>query len=352
MQIAETQREVCSPNPFVGAVLVKDGVVLSTGYTLAYGGDHAEVQAIKHSLADPTGSDLYVTLEPCCHFGRTPPCTDAIIKAGIANVYAGVKDPNELVNGKGFVALKQAGINVEYPFFEEEICEQLEFYLHYITTKRPFVILKNAVSLDGKVAANNGTSRWISNEMSRNYVHQLRHNVDAILTTINTVQLDNPTLNVRLQAVKKQPVRLILDTNLQIDLSSNICQTACNQKTIIFCSKAVGNSAKSDALQQLQIEIIPVDIIQEATLDILQILTILGSRRISSVLIEAGATLATYLLRNRLINKFYCFVCPKIIGGDRNLFSELGIQDISQHIPLEDVKIEVLDDNVLFVGRF
>jgi len=350
MQIAETQREVCSPNPFVGAVLVKDGVVLSTGYTLAYGGDHAEVQAIKKCEASTTGVDLYVTLEPCCHFGKTPPCTDAIIKAGIVNVYAGIKDPNELVNGKGFATLKQAGINVEYPFCEEAIREQLEFYLHYITTKRPFVILKNAVSLDGKIAANNGTARWISNEGARNYVHRLRHNVDAILTTINTVQIDNPTLNVRLQAVKKQPVRVILDANLQIDLNSNICQTACKQKTIIFYSKAVGNSAKRDALQQLQIETVAVDIIQEDTLDILQILNILGSRRINSVMVEAGATLATFLLRNRLINKFYCFVCPKIIGGGRNLFTELGIQDISQHIPLECVKIEVIDDNVLFVG--
>jgi len=350
IKIAETDREVCSPNPFVGAVLIKDGKTLSTGYTQAYGGDHAEVQAINKSEFTPEGADLYVTLEPCCHFGKTPPCTDAIINAKIKNVYAGIPDPNPRVNTQGFQALQNAGIHVEYPFFEEEIKEQLQYYLKWITTQKPFVILKNAISLDGKIAADNGSSRWISGEQSRLRVHQLRHQVDAILTTINTVKADNPALNVRLEVVKKQPIRIILDPLLQMPLESNICQTTNTQKTIIFYDEAQDDTQKIATLQTKQIETIGISNIKEGILDFSQILTILGSKKVISIMVEAGTTLNSYLLQNGYIDQMFLFICPKILGGRRGVFDALSAKDISESISFKRCKYEQIGEDMLVVG--
>jgi len=350
IQIAETQREVCSPNPFVGAVIVKNGEVLSTGWTQAYGGDHAEVQAIKKCSTDPENADLYVTLEPCSHFGKTPPCTDAIIRSGIKNVYAGIPDPNQRVNGQGFTALKNAGIHVEYPFFPEIIMQQLEYYLKWITTGIPFVILKNAISLDGKIATDNGNSRWISGEQSRQRVHMLRQRVDAVLTTINTVKADNPTLNVRLDEVKKHPIRIVLDPQLEISLESNICQTSQIYRTFIFYCESCAETQKNDALQSLQIETFSVPINSDGLLDFAQILTILGDKKITSVLVESGTTLNSYLLQNNLIDQVYFFICPKILGGHRGVFGSLQITDMPQSITISHYKYEIIGEDVLVVG--
>jgi len=351
IQVAETDREVCSPNPFVGAVLVKDDKIIGTGWTQAYGGDHAEVQAIKKCETTPEGADLYVTLEPCCHYGKTPPCTEAIIKAGIKNVYAGIPDPNPRVDGQGFSALRDAGIHVEYPFFEESIQEQLQYYLKWITTGKPFVIQKNAISLDGKIAADNGSSRWISGEQSRQRVHMLRHQVDAVLTTINTVKADNPTLNVRLDVVKKQPIRVIFDAHLQIPLESNIYQTADIYKTIIFYDETSKDTQKVSTLQSKQIETIAVSANNDGLLDFAQILGVLGSKKVTSVLVEAGTTLNSYLLRNGFIDQMYLFICPKILGGHRGVFNAIDITDMSEVINVSQCKYEQVGEDMLVIGE-
>ena len=274
IELAEQGRGKTSPNPFVGAVVVKEGKVIGTGFTKPYGDDHAEVQALKNCIESPQGADLYVTLEPCSHYGKTPPCAEAIIKAGIKNVYAGIRDPNPKVDGNGFETLRQANVNVEYPFCENIISKQLEYYLHWVVTGKPFVILKNAVSLDGKIAANNGSSKWITNELSRNKVHQLRHEVDAVVTTINTVKQDNPILNVRLDEVYKHPIRVILDPHIEIDPNSNICKTASEYQTIIFYDNKMKLEAKHCELAK-QSSLLPVNC-EASLLDFDEILTALG----------------------------------------------------------------------------
>jgi len=353
ISVAETNRCLTSPNPFVGAVLVKDGIVLSSGWTQNYGADHAEVQAIKKSTTDPSGADLYVTLEPCCHFGKTPPCTQAIIDAGIKNVYAGISDPNPKVNGKGFEILKNAGINVEYPYFKDEISRQLEFYLKWISTGLPFVITKSAVSLDGKISTENNSSKWISNKESRKRVHELRQQVDAVLTTINTVQKDDPMLNVRLENHLKNPIRIILDPRLQISINYQICQSANVIKTIIFYDKNFQDaSLKLSEIEKFQIEAIPVSCQpdDEFHLNFQEILHIMGQQKICSILIEAGSNLNSFLVKNRYIDKVYYFISPKFLGGNKTVLHELGIEDITEQICLKGTKIEIIEEDVLVSG--
>jgi len=339
----------CSPNPAVGAVVVKSGRIIGEGFTQPYGGDHAEVQAIKNCTEDTEGADLYVTLEPCSHFGKTPPCVDFIYKAKIANVYAGIKDPNPKVDGKGFFMLKVAGINVEYPFYEEIIKKQLEYYLTWVQKKKPFVIMKNAVSLDGKIASKNGDSKWITSEASLKRVHALRNEVDAILTTINTVKKDNPMLNVRLDMVNKQPLRVVLDPFLEIEIQSNLCQTAETFKTIIFYDKNLVKKEKIDILNEKKINTIPVSANDEY-LNIDEILFYLGEMKILSVLVEAGTKLNSYLLKNQYVNKLFYFLSPKILGGDKNVFDSLNIVDMKNQIKIYDANIEVIENDVLFIG--
>ena len=354
IKIAENQRCVTAPNPFVGAVIVKDDRIISSGWTQSYGNDHAEVQAIKNSTEDTAGADLYVTLEPCCHIGKTPPCTDAVIKAGIKNVYIGITDPNPKVSGKGIKILKNAGINVEYPFFEKEVSNQLEFYLKWIKTGLPFVIMKNAVSLDGKIAAENGTSKWITGEGSRKMVHELRQQVDAVLTTINTVKKDDPILNVRLENKIKDPMRIILDPMLEIDPNSQICKTAEIIKTIIFYDKNCKiDNFKLSKIQNLCIELIPV-ICEEkhnTHLNFQEILKILGEKKITSVMVEAGQQLNSYLFKNCQIDKLYYFIAPKFLGGNKNVLNNLDLNDINEQITLTDIIIKTIESDVLVVGK-
>ena len=286
IEIAENGRGKCSPNPFVGAVIVKNDTIIAEGFTQPCGFDHAEIQALKKCGEGSAGADLYVSLEPCAHYGKTPPCAEAIIKAGIVNVYAGIQDPNPKVNGKGFSMLKQAGINVEFGFFENHIKKQLEYYLTWVQTRKPFVMMKNAVSLDGRIAAENGNSKWITNDKSRQIVHELRNEVDAVLTTINTVVKDNPTLNVRLKDVYKHPLRVILDPLLEINLHSIVCQTAKEYQTVIFYDKNCSPSEKIEKLHSLSVTTIPVSAHKDK-LNFDEILLALGSLNISSLLIES-----------------------------------------------------------------
>ena len=350
ISIAENAKGKCSPNPPVGAVIVANDIVIATGHTQRCGQDHAEVQAIKNMPKNTsTHTELYVTLEPCSHFGKTPPCTQAIIQAGIKNVYAATKDPNPKVNGKGFELLQKAGINVSYPHCEDIVRKQLEYYIKWIETKKPFIILKNATSIDGKIATNCGNSKWITSERAREKVHQLRSEVDAVITTINTVKTDNPTLNARTPSATKQPIRVILDTKLEIDPQSNICKTAKDYQTIVFYDSKLHEKTKITLLEQLSIKTIPVTAHKEL-LNIDEILTILGAQNITSILVEAGTTLNSYLLKNKYIDKIYYFIAPKILGGTKNAYDDLGIEKWDKQIKLNDIKHEIIDEDILLIG--
>ena len=380
IELAEQARGKCSPNPFVGAVIVKDGRIIGSGFTQKYGSDHAEVQAIKNSTESCTGADIYVTLEPCSHYGKTPPCAKTIIESGISKVYYGISDPNPLVAGKGRQMLLDAGIEVEHGFCADVITQQLEYYLTYITKQRPFVFLKSGVTLDGRIAAKDGTSRWISCEESRTMTHELRMEADALITGIGTVKKDNPLLNVRLPKPYKQPVRIILDSKLSIPLISQIVATATEQETLIFMSAGHSNPAKEKALAELGLEIIKIPSAVEqdadpaqtrtptveqdavpaqtkspakhspAYLDLNLVLTELYNRKISVVMVEAGSRVNTSFLKAGLVDKLYMFIAPKLLGGDHFAWHDIGIENIEQALNLRDMQTKQVGADTLFTG--
>ena len=347
--LAETSRGKTSPNPFVGCVIVKDGKIVGEGSTQPYGCDHAEIQAIKMAGKNCRNAEMYVTLEPCAHFGKTPPCVDAIKKNGISAVYAGILDPNPLVNGKGFHKLKKAGIHVEYGYWKEKITKQLEYYLTSVKKHRPFIIIKNAVSLDGNIATSASKSKWITSQASRKRVHALRDEVDAVITGINTVLCDDPMLNVRLENKNKDPLRIILDSSLRIPFKSQIVQTAKEIKTMVITSIDTITAPKEEKLKQKGVEILKIDNTKTG-LDLLQLIQYLHKKKISSIMIEAGAELSSSFIKSGMVDKYFYFIAPKIIGGNKSVFSEYKINEVEDSIKLKIDSIERYDKDLLIIG--
>lgn len=349
MEMAENARGKCSPNPFVGAILVKADKVIGQGWTREYGGDHAEVQAIKNAAESTVGAELYVTLEPCAHYGKTPPCANAIIAAGITKVYAGITDPNPLVNGKGFEMLRAAGIEVQTGILEPQITRQLEYFLTLINRKRPFIILKTAQTLDGRIAAADGSSRWITCEASRKFVHTLRQEVDVVLTGIGTVLKDDPLLNVRLGNTVKQPVRAILDTQLRMPVNSQIVQTAKTQKTLIYTSLTAANTDRAAILTGRGIEIIPISCTPDG-ISLSEVLADLGARKFYAVLVEAGSRLTSTLLRAGLADKLVTFIAPLLLGGEHTTTQNLGIENIQAALKLTSLEVVSCGQDILITS--
>lgn len=348
--LAEKGRGKTSPNPFVGAVIIKDNKIVGEGYTQPCGLDHAEIQALKQAKHLAKNAEMYVTLEPCSHFGKTPPCVDAIIKAGIKTVYAGIKDPNLLVNGKGFKKLREAGIKVVDGIWERKITKQLEYFIKYIRKKIPFVIMKNAVTLDGKIATESNDSKWITGEKSREEVHKLRNEVDAIITGIGTIKADNPFFNVRLENVKKNnPVRIILDSELEISLESNIVQTASEIKTIIFKSSQNINYEKMNLLKSkgLQIETLPA---VNGFLDLHELLVFLYKMNFYVVMVEAGPKISSSFLKENLVDKIHYYLAPKICGGTKSVFNNINIDKMSDSIELDIVSLDKLENDYRLIA--
>ena len=300
-----------NPNPMVGAVIVKDGRILAEGYHEAYGKLHAERNAIGALKESAEGADLYVTLEPCCHYGKTPPCTEAIIEAKIKRVIIGSRDPNPKVAGKGAALLRKAGIEVTEDFMREE-CDRINpVFFHYIQKKTPYVVLKYAMTADGKTATKTGASRWITGEEARTQVHTFRHRYMAIMTGIGTVLEDDPMLNTRIAGLKS-PIRVICDSHLSISPACRICKTAKEYPTILACAEA--DEAKAEVLRSLGLEIL---ILPDASgrVDLRALMRNLGERGIDSVLLEGGGTLNEAALRLGLVNRVLCYIAPKIFGG-------------------------------------
>ncbi|MBI5848342.1 MAG: bifunctional diaminohydroxyphosphoribosylaminopyrimidine deaminase/5-amino-6-(5-phosphoribosylamino)uracil reductase RibD [Nitrospirae bacterium] len=312
LALARRAEGMTSPNPMVGAVLVKHGRIIAEGYHRKAGTAHAEVIAIGKAGPDATGSTLYVSLEPCCHKDkRTPPCTETIIMAGIKRVVIAMEDPNPKVSGKGTEELGKAGIEVVSGILEEKARHLNEFYTKHIITRLPFVILKMAMTLDGKIATPEGESKWITGEKARKEVHGLRGKVDAIMTAIGTIRADDPMLTCRTGGLRS-PMRIILDPDLQIGEHANVLN--CPPRTVLVCSN------RSSKKKRAQLQDKGISLIEHAgsRVDLQWLMKRLGAEGIVSVLIEGGSSLASSCLETAIVDKVICYIAPKIIGGEKS----------------------------------
>ena len=308
LSLAEIRRGFCAPNPSVGAVLVKDNKIISTGFHKRSGFPHAEVEAIKLAENNTHGATLYVTLEPCCHFGKTPPCTDLIIQSGIKKVYYGLDDPNPSIRGKGIQQLKRANINC---FFTKlpEIKRFYESYSYWMQYKRPWITAKLALSLDGKIAGHLGNPMYLTGEELKNHTHECRKKSDALLTTINTILKDNPRLNVRLNDDEIKKTVYILDSYLRLPLDSMIHQTA--EKIIIFHAKEADKKRQQILIQK---NIRCIEISRNKRLDLNEMLNVISNDGVHDLWIEAGGICFQSFLKKKLLNCALIYITPKILG--------------------------------------
>jgi len=320
----------------VGAVLVRGGKIIATGFHKIAGADHAEIVALARAGAKAKGSTLYINLEPCSHYGRTPPCSRALIRAGINEVVAGMKDPNPLVGGKGFRKLKRAGIKVRVGLLEQECRTLNEAFIKYITRRLPFVTLKLAASLDGKIAAVTGDARWISSEDSRRMVHQLRNEVDAVVTGVRTVIADDPLLTCRIPH-GRNPWRVILDSRLRIPLSAKLLRQPDSERSIIVTSER-SSRQKARAIESLGAQVWRIKL-RQGRVPWTAIVRRLTATGVLSVMIEGGATTSAWALRERAVDKILFFYAPMILGGDgRVMIEALGVKRVRQAIPVQRMR--------------
>lgn len=335
------------PNPLVGCVVVKDGQVIAEGYHEKYGGFHAERNALTYCKTETKDALLYVTLEPCCHYGKTPPCTEIIIEQGIKKVFVGILDPNPLVAGKGVKILQDAGIEVEVGICENEILELNKVFLKYITTKRPYVIMKTAMTLDGKIAAYTGDSKWVTNEESRKMVHQLRSEVAGVVVGINTVLADDPMLTCRLEGNHHQPVRIVVDSKLRIPIDCQLVKTAKEYRTIMAtcCTDAACHVRDGMVLLHCASK--------DGHVDINDLITQLGVQGIDSLLLEGGGTLNAAFLEAGCVDEVWVFIAPKIIGGSeaKTPVAGKGIDRMCDAIKLQDIDIQNINGDILIKGK-
>lgn len=368
IELAKLGQGFTNPNPLVGAVIVKDGVIIGEGFHQKYGQLHAEREALldcRNRGHSAKGACIYVTMEPCSHYGRQPPCTQALIEAGIDSVVVGSQDPNPLVCGKGNEILRKNGITVVENFMKEE-CDSLnEIFFHYITSKTPYVALKYAMTMDGKIATRTGKSKWITGEKSRNYVHILRNKYSAILVGIGTVLADDPMLDCRLQNTSfcgecSNPLRIILDSSLSIPVESKIVQSARKIETMVVCRhESYADSEnllyseklkKKSVLEQFGVEVLEIseDKKNPPYLDLAYLMSILYERKIDSVLIEGGAKINYSALQAGIVNKVYCFMAPKIFGSNSSTaISGFGVEDPQDAFKFKLVKSQIFDEDIL-----
>lgn len=360
LSLALKGKGVTSPNPCVGAVVVNAGVVVGQGWHRAAGMAHAEVEAIEDALKNypsntppiTQGATIYVTLEPCNHFGKTPPCTHKIINAGISRVVVGCKDPNPYVSGGGIRYLRENGIQVECGLLEPEAQTLIEAFIWYTQNKKfPFVILKCASTLDGRIATATGDSKWITNETSRREVHRLRHEVDAILIGSGTLHADNPSLTARIENFQtKDPLRIILDSHLSIDETARVITQKSTADTILV----VGPTApfeKRQRLEKMGVGVLEVPL-KNGRLDLGQLMIKLGNMSIQSLLIEGGGKVAAAALKEGIVNKVLFFLAPKFLGGSDGVpvFNGKGPQKICDAFKLKHMKVQLFDNDVLITG--
>lgn len=322
------------PNPMVGAVLVKDGRIIGEGWHKQYGGPHAEVNAFASATEDPEGATLYVSLEPCSHYGKTPPCADLIIRKKVARVVAALEDPNPLVSGRGFRKLRANGIRVTVGVLAEEARHINDVFLTYVTRKRPFVLYKAAMSLDGKIACHTGESQWISSEKSREEVQRLRGILSGIMVGAGTVIADNPRLTCRMEEYEN-PARIIVDGKLRVPLESRIFHEP-GRNIILTTSEA--SLEKKKALENLGVELIEADSEEPGKVDLKSAMLALGIKGIDGILLEGGPTLAASALEAGIIDAVRFYIAQKIIGGREapSPFAGTGAAHMNEVVPLTD----------------
>jgi len=341
-----------SPNPMVGAVIVRDGRIVGEGYHERAGLPHAEVIALNKAGKLAKGATLYVNLEPCCHWGRTPPCTKAIIRSGVRKVIVATLDPNPLVSGKGLEELRRNGIEVEVGLMEEEAKRLNKFFFKHITTGLPFVILKIAMSLDGKIATCTGESKWITSPESRRMVHEIRDQVDTVMVGIGTVLKDDPQLTTRLPDREgKDPIRVILDSHARTPPTARAINPKSPAPTIIATTPKA-NEERVKALREAGAEVVMLDEDEEGRVDLKSLMEYLGGRPIQSLLVEGGSEVASSMLMKGLVDKVMFFIAPKIIGGVNapTPVGGSGVQRLSEAIPLEEIEVKRVGPDILIEG--
>lgn len=337
-----------SPNPMVGAVVVKDLKIVGKGFHKKAGEPHAEIYALNEAGEKAEGGTLYVTLEPCAHFGRTGPCADAVIKAKISRIVVAMLDPNPKVAGKGIKKLEEAGIEVTLGTLEDEAKKLNEVFCKWITTGIPFVNLKIAMTLDGKIATKTGESKWITGEKSRAKSHELRNITDGIIVGINTVIADNPNLTTRLENTNcKNPIRIILDSNAKIPLNSKVL-TDTQAKTIVVAAE----SADIDKLNAIKNTVAEVLICGKERVDIKKLLKVLGEREITSLLVEGGGEVHYSFVEQKLFDRVYAFIAPKILGGRESHLAVAGVgfDSLSEAALLDNIEVQKLGADILITG--
>lgn len=327
------------PNPMVGAVLVKDGRIIGEGWHEVYGGPHAEVNCFAHATEDPKGATLYVTLEPCSHYGKTPPCADLVVEKGVDRVVVAMEDPNPLVAGKGIRKLKEAGIFVTVGIMEEEAKKLNEVFLKYITQHKPFVLYKAAMSLDGKTACHTGDSQWISCEDSREEVHVLRSCYKGIMVGAGTILADNPQLTARTEGMI-DPVRIIVDGKLSVPLKAKVFH---EEGENIILTTTASDEGKRKALSDMGVDIIMTDGEEKGSVDLEAAMTGLALKGIDSILLEGGATLAASAFDAGIVDKVRIYTAPMIIGGVSapGLIGGEGAPTIPKAIRLRDIQTQM-----------
>lgn len=351
LSLALRGRGHTSPNPMVGAVIVKEGQVIGRGYHARVGEAHAEVVALREAAEHSAGATMYVTLEPCNHHGRTPPCSLAVIEADISRVVVAMEDPNPLVKGKGIARLQEAGVKVEVGCLQAEARRLNEFFVVFHEMNRPFVTIKWAMSLCGRTAHDSGQSRWITNSESRQYVHRLRSQHDAIMVGIGTILADDPMLNVRLPGYDgPQPLKVIIDGDLSIPRRARLIRDRSGGKVVLFTTPL----AKPEMIQYFEKEGCRVIVIpsKRRLINMKQVMEHLRELGVESILIEGGRQIHTTLLSLGLVDKVITFIAPKIVGGRvlRSPVEDLGLPNIESCLALHDIKWQTFDDDLCIEG--
>ena len=353
LALAQQAEGRTSPNPMVGAVLVRDGVIVGEGHTQPAGHAHAEVMALRMAGDRARGATAYVTLEPCSHHGRTPPCTDALIKAGVRQVIYAASDPNPLVNGRGCNQLRDAGILVQNSLCNVEATALNRPFFKYIQTGLPFVTAKFAMTLDGKIATETGDSQWITNATSRQQGHRLRNVSDAILVGVGTVLADNPRLTTRLNDVDrvKHPVRIIADTRGRTPLDSAILSGELPARTILATTELADPVYRQAvAAQGNEVWVLPVG--ADGHLDMLALLQEIGRNQFVNLMVEGGGAILGSLLQLGQIDRVWAFIAPKLVGGSNapTPFGGGGIAALQDALQLENIETQLLDNDIWIKG--
>lgn len=336
-----------SPNPPVGATVVKNGEILGVGAHLKAGEPHAEVHALQMAGDKAKGATIYITLEPCSHHGKTPPCADLIIEKGLSRAVIAIKDPNEKVAGRGIEKLEAAGINVELGVLQQEAADVNKHFFHYTRTKTPYVTMKSAVSLDGKTATHTGDSKWVTGEVARRDVHQYRHTHDAILVGVKTVIADDPSLTARIPNGGKNPLRIILDSDLRTPLDANVVNDK-RADTWIFTEQNITEEQIKPFREKNGVSIIPLDSLDPAT-----VLRLLGEKKIMSLFVEGGAAVNGSFLESGKINRLVQYMAPKLIGG-KDAPSSIagdGFNSMRETLPLDIINIEMIGGDIKIIAE-